>query len=429
VLIAFAAALACSEPARAQQGPRVLAVEFVGTVNPVTQDFLVGAIDRAERGGYEAVVLLVDTPGGLDSSMRAIIKKELAARIPVILFVYPPGARAASAGVFLTMAADVAAMAPQTNIGSSTPISIGGEIPEDARRKVINDAAAYIRSLADEHGRNGRWAESAVRRGSNLPAREALERRVIDVVAADVPDLLTRIDGMKTKPKGFVLDTAGAEIETLRMSLWKRILNVAADPNVVVLLLSLGVIGILIELSNPGVILPGAVGAISLILGLFGLQILPVSGAGVLLMLLALGFFAAEAFVTSFGALTLAGAASFFFGSLILFDPAGDAFQVSVPIALAVAATLSLLTAVALTKAVQARRAPPATGLQELIGKSGIVREPLAPLGLVLVNGELWRARAAGNSLRAGEAVLVEGVDDDLVLRVYLMGDRTSQAA
>lgn len=423
-LIALALLVGSAEAARAAERPRVLAVEFAASVNPVTKDFLVGAMERAEHERYDAVVLLVDTPGGLDSSMREIIKKQLAADVPVVLFVHPAGARAASAGVFLAMAADVAAMAPQTNIGSSTPISVTGqEIPEDARRKVVNDAAAYMRALAEEHGRNGDWAESAVRRGSNLPARAALERGAIDIVAADLPQLLRQIDGTKTKPKGLALRTAGAEIETLQMSLWKRILNAAIDPNVVVLLLSLGAIGILIELSNPGLILPGSVGAISLVLGLFGLQVLPVSAAGVLLMLFALAFFAAEAVVTSYGVLALAGAVSFFFGSLMLFDPAGDAFQVSLPVALSVATTLALFTTVALAKAIQARRAPAATGLQQLIGQTGLVREPIAPAGLVLVNGELWRARADGGPVRPGETVRIEDVGDDLVLRVEPIGD------
>jgi membrane-bound serine protease (ClpP class) len=422
-LVAAAILVAACAPAAASaasERPRVLAVEFASSVNPVTKDYLIGEIERAERGRYAAVVLLTDTPGGLDSSMREIIKKQLAARVPVVLFVSPQGARAASAGVFLAMAADVAAMAPQTNIGSSTPIAVGsGEIPEDARRKIINDAAAYIRSLAEEHGRNADWAESAVRKGANLPARDALERNVVDVVAPDLPTLLERIDGIETKPKGLVLRTARAEIEHVQMSFWKRMLNTVADPNVIVLLLSLGMLGIVIELLNPGLILPGTVGAISLVLGLFGLQLLPVSWAGVLLMLLAVAFFVAEAFVASFGALTLAGAVSFFFGALMLFDPAGDAFQVSVPVALGVAATFAVFAAVAATKIVQARRLAPATGLQrDLVGQHGYVREPLTPTGLVFVNGELWRARVDGDPVQAGDSVRVEGVDEQLILHV-----------
>jgi membrane-bound serine protease (ClpP class) len=414
VVTTAAIAVAAAPPAgaAAAQRPRVLAVEFATTVNPVSKDFVIGEINRAERERFDAVALLVDTPGGLDSSMRDMIKSTLAASVPVIVFVYPDGARAASAGVFLAMAADVAAMAPQTNIGSSTPIAVSGEeIPEDARRKVVNDAAAYIRSLAEEHGRNGDWAERAVREGSNLTAREALARGAIDVVARDLPALFEQIDGRETKPKGLVLRTAGAEIETVEMSLWKRILDTIVDPNIIVLLLSVGALGILIELYNPGLVFPGTVGAISLILALFGLQILPVSWAGLLLMLLAFGFFVAEAFVASYGALALAGAVSFFFGALMLFDPAGEAFQVSVPVALSVAATLALFVAVALTKAVRLRRSSPETGDAVLLGRLGLVRTPVDPNGLVFVNGELWQAHAAREAIPAGETVRVERVD------------------
>jgi membrane-bound serine protease (ClpP class) len=398
--------------------PRVLAVEFASTVNPVTKDFVIRELRRGERDGYDAVVVLMDTPGGLDSSMREMITATLAARVPVVVYVAPQGARAASAGVFLAMAADVAAMAPQTNIGSSTPIAVSGEeIPEDARRKVVNDAAAYIRGLAEEHGRNGEWAESAVREGSNLPAREALERGVVDAVAPSLPALLERIDGMETKPKGLVLRTSGAEIETVGMPLWTRILDTVVDPNVIVLLLSFGALGILIELYNPGLIFPGTIGAISLIVALFGLEVLPVNWAGLLLMLFAVAFFVAEAFVASYGALAVAGAVSFFFGALMLFDPAGDAFQVSMPVALAVSSTLALFVAFALTKAFQARRAPPETGDDLLLGRPGLVRTAVDPNGLVFVNGELWHARAAGAPIPAGETVRVEAVDG-LVLEV-----------
>ena len=212
------AALALSGAAGAQEDtPRVLAVEFANDINPVTKDYLVDAIEKGERENFDAVVIELDTPGGLDSSMREIIKAQLAADVPVVVYVYPPGARAASAGVFITMAADVAAMAPGTNIGSSTPIAAGGgNIPSDLKRKVVNDAAAYIRALAEEHDRNADWAEKAVRQAANLPAREALALNVVDVIAPDLPTLLNDIDGMRIEPKGLVLHTAGAEIETVR---------------------------------------------------------------------------------------------------------------------------------------------------------------------------------------------------------------------
>jgi membrane-bound serine protease (ClpP class) len=328
------------------------------------------------------------------------------------------------------MAADVAAMAPGTNIGSSTPIAAGGgNIPSDLKRKVVNDAAAYIRALAEEHDRNADWAEKAVRQAANLPAREALALNVVDVIAPDLPTLLNDIDGMRVEPKGLVLNTAGANIETVQMSLWKRILDTLIDPNIIVLLMSLGVLGITIEILNPGLIFPGTVGIISLIVGLFGLQVLPVSWAGVLLLLLAAAFFAAEAFVTSHGALALAGAVSFVVGALMLFDPAGPEYQVSIWVALAVGGTLAVLTAIAVTKVVQARRAPTRTGQEELIGEIGIVRRPLQPAGLVAVHGELWQARSNDGSIATGEQVRVEAIGNDLVLEVARVEDRAAVPA
>ena len=429
-VLAFGVAAFTGSARAGAEKPRVLAAEFDNDVNPVTQDYLVGAIERGQDDGYDAVVILMDTPGGLDSSMRAIIKAELAAKVPVIVYVYPPGSRDASAGVFITMGADVAAMAPQTNIGSSTPVSsAGGNIPSDLRRKVINDAVAYIRALAQEHGRNADWAEEAVRRAANLSAREALAQNVVDIVAPDLPTLLERIDGTRVEPKGLVLHTAGAEVDTIDMSLWKRILDTLIDPNIIVLLMSLGVLGITVELFNPGLVFPGTLGAISLIVGLFGLQVLPVSWAGILLMLLAAGFFAAEPFVTSHGALALAGGASFVLGSLLLFDPAGPAYQVSLPVALAIAGTFVLLFGVAMTKVFQARRRPPVTGREELVGEVGVVRKPLDPAGLVFVHGETWRATAEEGPIPVGEQVRVLGIGEGLVLEVRRADERAGAVA
>ena len=261
--------------------PRVLAVEFDNDVNPVTADYVIDQIERANKENYNAVVILLDTPGGLASSMKDIYEAELASKVPVIVYVSPEGARAASAGVWISQAADLLAMAPQTNIGSSTPVSVGGEdIQKDLRNKVVNDAAASLRALAREHGRNVKWVDAAVRRGANLSAREALQMNVIDVIAPDLPTLLNQVDGMETQPKMLLLETAGAKVDEVEMSFWKRILDTLIDPNLIVILMSIGVLGITIELWSPGLILPGTVGAISLIIGLFGLQILPVSWAG-----------------------------------------------------------------------------------------------------------------------------------------------------
>jgi membrane-bound serine protease (ClpP class) len=418
-LLVGTAALGLSAASAQTSAPRVLAVEFKNDVNPVTADYVMDEIERANDDGFDAVVILLDTPGGLADAMKDIYQAELASRTPVITYVSPDGARAASAGVWIVQAADLAAMAPSTNLGSSTPVAAGGgEIPSDLRRKAINDAAKSLRALAETHGRNGDWAEQAVRKADNLTAQEALEKNVIDEVAPTLPALLEKIDGRRTKPDGKVLDTAGARIERVEMSLWKRILDTIIDPNIILLLMSIGVLGITVELLNPGLIFPGTVGAISLIVGLFGLQVLPISWAGLLLMLLAAGFFAAELFVPSHGALTLAGAVSFVLGSLLLFDPAGDAYEVSVPVVLAIAGTLAALFGVAFAKALQARRAKPQTGADELANRIGVVRQTLDPEGFVFVNGELWRARAANGHIPAGETVRVARVDDGLVLEV-----------
>jgi membrane-bound serine protease (ClpP class) len=424
-LAAFAAAAvvpaahAATPPAPAAK-PRVLAVKFDNDVNPVTADYVIGEIHRANDEHYNAVVILLDTPGGLSDAMKDINKAELASKIPVVVYVSPPGARAASAGVWIGQAADILAMAPQTNIGSSTPINVGGEnIQRDLRRKVVNDAAASLRALAQAHGRNVRWADAAVRKASNLSATEALRMNVIDVIAPTLPALLNKIDGTKTVPKGFVMHTANAEVTNVDMSLWKRILDLLVDPNIIALMLSIGLLGIVVELWNPGLIFPGTVGAISLIVGLFGLQVLPISAAGLLLMLLAAAFFAAELFVPSHGALTLAGGVCFFIGSLMLFDPAGAAYQVSTVVALAIAGTLALMMAFVAFKITQARRAPVVTGQSELIGQLGVVREQLDPEGLVFVHGELWRARTPnGEAVPSGQSVRIEGLDDALTLTV-----------
>jgi membrane-bound serine protease (ClpP class) len=413
----FLAALAFVLPAAAaEERPRVLAIEFANDVNPVTADYVNGELERAQEEDFDAVVILLDTPGGLSSAMNDIVKKELASTIPVIVYVSPEGARAASAGVWIGQAADILAMAPQTNIGSSTPISVGGEdIQDDLRRKVVNDAAASLRALAKSHGRNVGWADAAVRQASNLAAFEALQRNVIDEIAPTLPALLDKIDGQKTVPKGFVLQTAGAEVEEVEMGLWKSILDTLIDPNIIALMLSIGVIGIIVELWNPGLVFPGTVGAISLIVGLYGLQVLPVSWAGILMMLLAAGFWVADLYVTSHGALTLAGAVCFVIGALMLFDPAGEAYQVSLPVALSIAAAMGLFMVVVVAKLVQVRRKPVEVGAHTLVGTVAEVRRD----GYVFANGELWRARAADDTeLRPGEPVEVEQVDDGLVLTV-----------
>nr|MBA2741438.1 nodulation protein NfeD [Actinomycetota bacterium] len=379
-------------------------------INPVTQEYVEDQVDRAEDDDFDAFVLVLDTPGGLSSSMRGIVKRFLASKVPVLVYVSPPGSSADSAGAVISMASDIAAMAPQTNIGSSTPISLGGEdISKDLRRKIVNDAAAYIGELAREHDRNVKAAREMVTKASNFGAREALELGIVEVIAPGLPALLRKIDGLETVPKGFVLSTAGAEITEVEMSFWQRARDLLVDPNLIALMLSIGLIGIVVELWNPGLIFPGTVGAISLILGLYGLQVLPVSLAGLFLMLLSAAFFVGEAFVPTHGALTVAGGVTFVLGALILFDPAGEAYQVSLPVALAIAGTLALLLGFALTRVVRVARRPAAVGARGIVGQEGVVQRD----GLVRVNGELWRASSSSNApLVPGEQVRVEDVHE-----------------
>ncbi len=414
-LVAGALALGLATAAAAA-GPRVLVAELDNDINPVTQQYLQDQVRRGERDGYAAVVIELDTPGGLGSSMRKIVKTLLAAKVPVIVYVAPAGSSADSAGAVIGQAADVLAMAPQTNIGSSTPITTSGQdFSKDLRRKIVNDAAAYIGELAREHGRNGPAAEAMVRNAANFGAREAAARNIVDTVAPSLPVLLDRVDGSVTKPKGLTLHTAGAQVDRVEMSFWKRALDLLIDPNIIALMLSLGVVGILVELWHPGLIFPGTVGGISLIVGLYGLQVLPVSVAGALLLLLAAGFFAADLFVPTHGALTLAGAVTFVIGALMLFDPAGPAYQVSLWTALAIAGTLVLLLGIALNRVIRARHNPVQVGVGNLVGWEGEVRRD----GFVLVAGELWRARSSGGvQLVPGEQVTVEAVEDDLQLVV-----------
>jgi membrane-bound serine protease (ClpP class) len=389
--------------------PFVRAIEFSTDVNPVSADYLKNALTNADRDGASAAIIVLDTPGGLSDSMRKIVKAELDSPIPVIVYV-PTGARAASAGVWIGQAADLLAMAPASNIGSSTPINIGGgNIPSNEHRKVVNDAAASLRALAKTHGRNVAWADAAVRKASNLAAEEALKRNVIDAVSPSLRTLLKQVDGTRTTPRHFVLHTAGASIENVHMSAWQSFLNTLINPTLITILLSLGMLGIMIELFAPGHILPGTVGAICLILALFGLSVLPISWAGLALMLLAFGFFGADLIVPTHGALTLAGAVCLVLGGALLFNPAGPAYSVSLPVLVGVAATLALILGFAFAKVVQVRRRPATTGIASLIGQTGVVR----PSGMVFVNGELWRAEMADDTaLVPGSSVSIEAIEE-----------------
>jgi membrane-bound serine protease (ClpP class) len=404
LLLAVFAAAALAPQAAAGNG-KVLAVTFDADVNPVTQKWLNDRI--AEGAGYDAIVILVDTPGGLLESMRKIVRAELTSKEPVVVYVAPDGARAASAGVGIAEAADVLAMAPIGNIGSSTPITPGGSnIAADERRKAINDLAALFRSLAGSHGRNGRWADSAVRKASNLSSREALRMNVIDLTSPDLPTLLRDIDGRTTKPRGLTLHTAGDTIVTRHMGFLTRLLDSLLNPDLLSLLFLAGIAGIAFEVLNPGVVLPGALGAVALVTALFGFSVLPTNWAGVALILLGIVLFVIDAHVITHGALTVSGLIALAVGMLVLFHDAPAPYRVDTWFALAVAGTLGTFMVFALGKALSARRKPSA--MPSMIGAEGVVRDP----DLVFVRGELWRAATAdGTPLEPGEHVSVDAVD------------------
>ena len=379
----------------------------------MTQEWVNGRIGQAERGNYDAVVILLDTPGGLSESMRKIVQRELSAKVPVVVYVSPPGARAASAGVWIGEAGDILAMAPGTNIGSSTPITSGGQdIQKDLRRKVVNDAAASLRTLAKTHGRNAQWADRAVREASNLTEREALRMNVIDLVAPTLPALLNRIDGQKTVPRGFTLNTAGATIDEVSPGFFTRLLSTLIDPNIISLLFLAGIAGIGFEIFHPGVVLPGALGAVALVTALYGFSVLPVSWSGLALILLGVGLLVIDAHVVTHGALTVSGLISLAVGMLMLFHNAPSPYETSVPLVLAFTLGIGLFWAFALAKAVQVRRRPVLVGPQTIVGEEGVVRDG----GLVFVHGELWQARS-DEPLAPGEHVQVVG-RDGLVLDV-----------
>ncbi len=397
--------------------PRVLAIHFELEVNPVTSSYLDHELDAAQKNHYDAAVIVLDTPGGLSESMRKIVKKEIGLKIPVIVYVSPSGARAASAGVWITEAADIAAMAPATNIGSSTPIDSSGQnLGSDLRRKVINDAVASLTSLMRFHHRDAAWAALAVRKASNLDEQNAKKMNVVDVLAPSLPALLNKLDGRKTIGKGFTLHTANAQIVSVNPGFFTGLLNTLIDPNLIPLLFLAGIAGLGFEIFHPGVVLPGALGGVSLVLALFGFAVLPISWAGLALLILGAALLVIDAHVITHGALTVSGLISMVVGSLLLFHNAPAPYnQHNTPLLVGFAIVLGGIWAFAMTKAVQVRRSPVAVGPQTMVGEVGQVRRD----DLVFVQGELWRARTAGGELlHPGERVRVAGVGPELTLLV-----------
>ena len=368
---------------------RIDVLHAEGVINPVLVDYLERGIEQAEEDNAIVCIIQMDTPGGLDTSMRDIVKDIVNARVPVVVYVSPSGARAASAGVFITMAAHVAVMAPNTAIGAAHPVSIGTEgeegMSETMEEKVVNDAAAYIRSIAEAHGRNMEWAEKAVRESVSATEQEALELNVIDMVAADLDSLVSQLDGRQVTMLGgniVTLHTQGATINHIKMNTMEDFLYAISDPNIAYILLSLATLGIMAEIFNPGLIFPGVVGGICGLLAFYSLGMLPVNYAGVLLVVLAFGLFIAEVFTTTFGLFTAGGITSLVIGSLILFK-GGPLFQVSPWLITTVAIIIAALFAFVISRVIRAHRRQASTGREELIGKAAVVKLALEPEGTV----------------------------------------------
>ncbi|HEX8960189.1 MAG TPA: nodulation protein NfeD [Geobacteraceae bacterium] len=389
---------------------RVLTVD--GPINPVTADYLRNNLHAAALNRESLVLIEMDTPGGLDAAMRDIVKEELASPVPVAVFVTPSGARAASAGAVIGLAADVLAMSPGTNIGAAHPVSIGETPDKVMQEKLENDAEAYLEGIARKRGRNSELARSMVRQSISLSAEKALDARIIDLLAADRSELLHKLDGRIIQRDGgqIALRLGGAEVKTVGMSGRQRILNTISNPNVAYVLMMLGFLGLFFELSNPGVILPGVVGGISLLLSFYAFQTLPVNYAGVLLIVFALILFIAEIKIVSHGMLAVGGIISMVLGSLLLFESTEPYLRLSWEVIITTVLATSLFFLVAVTKAVQVHRRKPVTGAEGLVGESGRAETDLAPEGKVFVRGEYWDA-VSDERVAAGEKVMVVAVE------------------
>jgi membrane-bound serine protease (ClpP class) len=424
ILLASAALLSLAGPASAAQS--VSLIELDSAITPVTVRLLASAIDRAQAEGSQALIVQLNTPGGLERSMRSMVQSILASPIPVIVYVAPGGARAASAGVFITMAAHVAVMAPATNIGAAHPVAVGGGGDKEMLKKVENDAAAFARTIATERGRNAEWAEKAVRSSVSATEREAVKLKIVDLVAESVPDLLTKIEGraVKTTRGQVTLATKDAPVKVIEVRFRDRFLALISDPNIAYLLMMAGMLGIFFELSNPGAILPGVIGGICLILAFYAFQSLPVNWAGLLLLLFGVVLLIAEVKVVSHGVLAVGGVVAMLIGSLMLYDsPETTGIRLSWYVVIPTVGTTAALVFFAVSMGIRALYRPPVTGESAMVGRLGVARSALAPEGQVMIDGELWRALSQDGTVAAGEPVKVAAIDG-LTLKVTRSAQR-----
>ena len=402
--------------AAAATGKVIFLLEVEDAISPGVADYIKRMIERANAEKVTCVIIALDTPGGLAESMRTIIKAILASDVPIVVYISPSGARAASAGVMITMAADIAAMSPGTNIGAAHPVGLGGkEVDKTMSEKVVNDMVAHARSVAENRGRNADWVEKAIRESVSATESEALKKNIIDVIAKDVDDLITQINGRNLKDKG-QLDLDNAEIQKIEAGLRTKILKTISDPNIAYILLMIGLAGLYFELSHPGTIFPGVIGGICIILAFFALQTLPINYAGILLILLSIVLFILEMKITSYGLLSIAGIVSLLLGSLMLFESSSPEMKLAWQVLIPTIAMVSIFFVVVAGLVFRSHTTQPRTGAIGLVGEIGIVKKDLQPEGKVLVHGELWNARA-DHHIPEGNKVTVKSVSN-LVLTV-----------
>ncbi len=397
------------------KGGEVRIIELEGPINPGAAAFLTRGLEDAEKQGVELIIVRLDTPGGLVPSMRTMVKGIMNSSIPVVVYVAPKGAGAASAGVMITVSAHVAAMAPGTNIGAAHPVGAGGkDIDKDMSEKVVNDMASYGRGIAQDKGKNADWVEKAIRESVSITAEEAVEKKVVDLVAADIDELLKLLDGREIElQKGKVtLKTKDLVKTQYEPGFRDAVLRLISDPNIAYILMMIGLAGLYFELAHPGAIFPGVIGAISLILAFYSFQTLPVNYAGLLLIALAIIFFIAEIKVASYGILSLGGVVSLTLGSIMLFEDVGVSLRLMAPTIVLIGGFFVIVS----TLAFRAYRTKPQSGMEGLIGEVGVVEKPIDPEGLVFVHGEYWRA-VSSEKLQPGEKVAVEEVTG-LLLKV-----------
>ncbi len=408
----FLAFLFCTNVYTDEKKPKVMVIKVSGVINPVSAEFIGKSIRKAQEKGVDALVIELDTPGGLDTSMRSSVKDIIGSEVPVVVFVSPSGSRAASAGVFLTLAAHISAMAPGTNIGAAHPVGLGEKMDKTMAEKATNDAAAYIRSLAERRGRNAQWAENAVRKSISATESEALKLHVIDLVAKDINSLISDIDGMRVQTAfgEKVLKTNNASLIQEEMGLRHQILNLISDPNIAYILMLLGFYGLFFELTNPGSLFPGVIGGICLILAFYAFQTLPVNYAGLLLIILALILFILEVKITSHGILTIGGIISMIIGSLMLFESPAPFMKLSLTLILPAVFITTLFFSVTLGLAFKAQRRKPVTGVEGLIGEHGVADTDISrDDGMVSLHGERWSAYS-DEPIAKGTRIIVDAV-------------------